>query len=121
MSLIKNNNTLDTEVFKHEYANYTWYKVPRVLTQDHQDYFYIVKSDDTNSALKIVIRPSKMMAITETNKNCDINGNTLEENSTKKKFEFSKYVEVKVGEKLLKEIDSISVNVENLQIQKVEI
>ena len=121
MTLITKENTLDAVVFKERLAEFKWLRVPRNLTQDHQDHFYIVNYEDEDYKIRISIRPSKLMSVSESYKHCNLKGDRVSKEYKGEKFTFGRNVEVQLGTNILTKIEDLSVDFKKEQIQKVEL
>lgn len=98
------NSKLNIKAFKEFFPNLDWIKAPRSLTSKHVDYFYIGKYEDEYKKVKIVIRPSGRMAITESLKNRDINTGEIPKKNSAKVGDWGTYLEVIIDEKVLEKV-----------------
>lgn len=111
---------LDVEEFKSFYTKIKWQKAPRKLTHDHVDYFYVGEYSDEERVIRISIRPSKRMQISESFKGFDKAGKKLE-NNPEKGVNFGTTVEVVISEATLEKIKKLATIIEPIKIQKVGI
>lgn len=71
--LIKDNK-LDIEEFKTFFDKLKWLKLPRKLGQNHTEHFYVGKYEDDERIIKITLRPSLRMQVSESFKNYTLRG-----------------------------------------------
>jgi len=122
--LIKDRQ-LDMEVFKSEYQNWDWRKVPRKLNEDIKEFFFVANYQDDFRIISVKIRPSMRMALTESFKNRDLNGNEAPEGTkvpnNKFKYDYGSTVTVLIDDNFLDKIKEIAKTPEANTIQKVSL
>jgi len=102
-------STLNTKEFKKFFKRLDWVRVPRTLTQDHTDYFYIGTYEDKDSKVQATIRPSKYMQLFETTKNLTLDGKIPAKiTSSTKLCSWSKSIEVKVDDSFMTKVKSVA-------------
>lgn len=97
--LIKDNK-LDVEEFKSIFNTLTWIKAPRHLSPKVTEYFYIGTYEDADKIIKIKLRPSKRLQITESTKGHDKYGNKISNGG----HEFGQTIEVLAENSLIEKI-----------------
>lgn len=103
------DNILNTKEFKKFFKELDWVRVPRTLTQDHTDYFYVGVYEDSDISIKAIIRPSMYMQLFETFKNRTIDGKKPGQISNKTKLvDWGASVEVLVDESFMKKVKSVA-------------
>lgn len=112
------NDKFNLKEFKEKYKSLDWQRYPRKLGPNHTDYFYIGRYDDDDWSIKVKIRPSLRMDISESYKHCDEHGNKINA-SSKKKFTFGKSVEVVIDSIFLDKIKKVSRECDSNKVQKV--
>jgi hypothetical protein len=106
--LIEDNN-LNIKAFKDFFSKLDWVRVPRTLTQDHVDYFYIGSYEDEELKVSINIRPTYYMQVFETFKNRTLDGKKPTSISSKSKLvNWSSSVEVKVDDSFMDKVKSVA-------------
>jgi hypothetical protein len=107
--LIDDNNKLNMDVFKDLFFSIKWTKLPRVLGPNHTDYFYTGVLEDAERRIAITVRPTQIMAVSENLKGRHPqNGAVPDENYKGMLVEWGYYVEVKVPDSFMKDLDEWS-------------
>ena len=114
------NKSLNLKEFKEFYKNIDWKKVPRKLTKEYEDYFYVGKYEDDNKIIEVKIRPSMIMALSESFKNKDQNGNDVTPTYKGKLYIFGTTIEVKIDECFLEKIKAEAKVPEKITIQQIK-
>lgn len=101
------NNTLDITAFKQFFPSITWTKLPRVLGTDHKEFFYMGLYEDEEKRVNITIRPSKIMAISETfKKRLPQDGGVPAEGYKGILVEWGGSTEIRIDDKFLVEVEA---------------
>lgn len=99
------NNKLNIEEFKAFFDSINWKRVPRNLGQDHSEYFYIGSYEDDDKIVQVTIRPSKIMAVSETFKRRMISDGSIPPEGFKGQVvNWGSSVEVRVDDKFLEAV-----------------
>ena len=107
--LISDDNKLNMDVFKGLFFSIKWTKLPRVLGPNHTDYFYTGVLEDNERRIAITVRPTQIMAVSENLKGrLPQNGAVPDENYKGFLCEWGYYVEVKVPDSFMKDLDEWS-------------
>lgn len=114
--LIK-NGILDTNKFKEVYSSLDWKQVPRNLSTDHKEYFYVASQEDDEKIVNIQVRPSLRMKVQESFKGFDAKGKKINDGQ----YNFGSTVEVIISEETLEKIKKIAKPREENKVQKVDI
>lgn len=101
------DNKLNIKQFKDFFNSLDWVRVPRTLTQDHTDYFYIGTYEDEEKKVSISIRPSLYMKVVETIKNLTPEGKKPTSDNVRL-VNWSSSVEVQVDESLMNKVKSVA-------------
>lgn len=96
-----------------------WTKYPRKLGKDFSEFFYSGNFEDEKRIVKVTIRPSLWMSVSESFKNLKPNGKTPEDGYTGTLVNCGTSVEVQVDENFRKNIEAISKPPKEKLIQKV--
>lgn len=103
------DSTLNIKEFKTFFNRLDWVRVPRTLTQDHADYFYVGTYEDKDLRVKATIRPSLHMQLFETSKNLTLDGKKPKiTNDRTKLVDWSSSVEVKVDDSFIEKVKSVA-------------
>jgi len=106
--LIK-DQILNIKEFKQFFKKLDWVRVPRTLTQDHTDYFYVGLYEDEELLVKVSIRPSLYMQVFETFKNRTVEGKVADKGTTSQRLvNWSSSVEVLVDDSFMKKVKSVA-------------
>jgi len=105
--LIENGN-LDFEEFKKFLNKLEWKKVPRKLGPDHSEYFYIANYEDEEKKIRIQVRPSLRMKVTESFKNRTIHGNIPPEGYRGQLVDFGSTAEVLIDKSVIEKLKKIA-------------
>jgi len=117
--LIKNGN-LDIKEFKDFFDKIEWIKAPRNLSTKIKEFFYLATYEDDNKVIKISIRPSMRMKISESFKNKLVDGSDPKNKEDKNaKYEFGTTIEVLIDNELLDRIKKKAQPPKENSIQKV--
>lgn len=120
MNLIVDNK-LDTAALKQAFSTITWTILPRSLGPNHTEHFYTGQYSDDVKEIKIILRPSLTMSVTESFKNrMPQNGNIPQPGYVGPLVDWGSYVEVKVPESFLAEVKSVAQPLPVKQKQKIE-
>ena len=106
--LIKDGN-LDFKEFKKFFMKLEWKKVPRKLGPDHSQFFYVAKYEDEEKIIKVTIRPSNVMQLSESFKNRVINTGKAPPKGYKGALaDFGTTVEVRVDQSVITKLEKIA-------------
>jgi len=109
MNLIESEK-LNVDNFKAFIKDKTWIRLPRKLNKDNTAFFYTLNYEDDTKIVKIVVKPHKEMSVTESFKNYMLNGEPAPSNYKGQTCDWGFYVNVKVDEEFIKNIDKIAKN-----------
>ena len=118
MELI-NEDKLNTELFKTIYSDLIWQRLPRQLGPNHQQYFYVGEYDDGIKTIRVQIRPSMWMKVTESYKKYDKNGKEIDNKYTGQIYSFGKTVEVLIDDNVLDKIKKLAIPQNKNDIQRI--
>lgn len=103
------DNKLNIKKFKEFFPKLEWVRVPRTLTHDHTDYFYIGTYEDKDLKVSATIRPSMFMQLYETQKNMTQEGKKPTTASKSLRLvNWSSSVEVKVDDSFVSKVKSVA-------------
>jgi hypothetical protein len=71
------NGKLNVPEFKEFFDQIQWKRVPRSLGPNHSEFFHVGSYEDSDKIIAITIRPSKIMALSETFKNRMLNDGSV--------------------------------------------
>lgn len=115
------NNALNIVEFKKLFSNITWTKLPRKLNVNHSDFFYTGVYETPDTVVKITVRPSMNMAISETFKNrMPMDGSIPPDNYRGVLVEWGSTVEIKVDEKFIANVDAVAEKLVSKPTQSLE-
>jgi hypothetical protein len=107
--MLINDSQLDIAKFREFFPQITWTKLPRTLGPDHKEFFYTGIYEDDEKRVNLTIRPSKIMAISETYKNrLPMDGGVPPENYRGAVVEWGASVELKVDDKFIAEVETVA-------------
>ncbi len=104
--LITDGN-LNLDEFKKVFKDLPWKKTPRWVGKKEES-FYIVEVEDDVKKIKISVRPSKRMQISEILKNYTVKGKPAPEGYSGQIVEWGSTVEILVNDKFIDDIDKLS-------------
>jgi len=102
------DNELNVKEFKDFFCNLEWIKVPRTLSNETSDYFYVGTYETEDRKVHVSVRPSMRMQITDTNKKCTKNGDTPLDTYNGRFYHYSTSAEVLVEKSLINKIESVA-------------
>lgn len=106
--MIIKDNKFNIKYFKKFYKEIKWRKIERTLSKTKKEIFYVGKYNDDSSRIKIKIRPSMIMQISESYNGYDKNGNKLPKDHNGNSYFFGNTIEVKIDDQFLSKIEEIS-------------
>jgi hypothetical protein len=99
------NGKLNIDEFKAFFPNINWKRVPRKLGPNHSEFFHMGNYEDPEKIIAITIRPSKIMAVSETFRNrLPTDGSVPKEGYRGQLVDWGSTVEVRVDESFLKAV-----------------
>jgi hypothetical protein len=101
------DNKLNVDHFKAFIEDKTWIRVPRALGAA-TSYFYILKYEDEDKIVKLVLKPHKELCITETYKNYTLNGEPAPKNTKAQTCEWGFYLEVVVDDNFIEHVQKVA-------------
>jgi len=114
------DGNLNVEAFKEFFNKLNWVKTPRKLSQDHIDYFYIGSYEDDKKVIKVSVRPSKRMQISESFKNRTVDGEIPNPKASKRGLvNWGSTVTVVVDDKFIQAVKDVSEFRSSEKIQKL--
>lgn len=120
LNMLIDEGQLNVVKFKELFDSMEWVRVPRILTQDHADYFYVGKIEDGDYYVKAVVRPSNIMQLSETWKQCfDQHGKRITAGYRGKRFDFGSTVEVRLSENIMDTIKEAAKDPAPIQVQEL--
>ena len=115
------DNELDVEAFKFIYKTLTWTKLPRNLGINHSEFFYSGLLNNEEKELKILLRSTLTMSVTESFKNrLPMNGDIPPDGYKGQLVDWGFYLEVQVPQEMFDEIASISQPLVSKKVKKIE-
>jgi len=102
------DNELNIKEFKEFFPELDWIKVPRKLSEEVSDYFYVGTYETEDRRVHVSVRPSMRMQITDTNKKCTKNGDEPLESYNGRFYQYSSSVEVLVESSLISKIEEVA-------------
>jgi hypothetical protein len=118
--LIKDQQ-LDMGEFKTFYKQMLWRRVPRKLSDNHSDYFYVGTFEDAERIIRISVRPSMRMQVSESFKGYMANGQKAPAGYDPAKLvEYGTTVEVMIDGSVLDKIKEVAVENPQAQTQNVK-
>ena len=115
------DNQLNTAVFKEVFQNLVWTKLPRVLGPNHTEFFYSGIYSDELKEIKVLLRSSLAMSVTESFKNRMPQNGAIPADSYKGPLvDWGSYVEVRVPQSLYDEAAALAKPLPKKQTQKIE-
>jgi hypothetical protein len=112
---------LDTSAFKSMYKTLTWTKLPRKLGPNHSEFFYSGVYSDDEKEIKVLLRPSLTMSVSESFKNrMAQNGAVPTEGYRGLLVDWGSSVEVKVPQIMFDEISGLANPLPIKNTQKIE-
>jgi hypothetical protein len=111
---------LNLEEFRATVPQLEWIKLPRVLGPNHTEYFYSAKFEDSSKIIKVIVRPSLWIAITESFKNRkSMDGSVPEEGYKGALVDWGSYIEAKVDENFIEKIKTLAKSPEERTVQTI--
>ena len=101
------NNALDIKAFKESLEDITWTRYERKLSENRKDIFIVGKLDKTDESLKVTIRPSNVMSVTEVYRRYSLDGRKVDDKYEGKTCDWGASVEVRIDDSLRQKIESI--------------
>jgi len=99
------NEKLNIEEFKSLAPTLNWLKLPRKLGPNHTEYFYSSKYEDSSTIIKVTIRPSLWMSVSESFKNrMPMDGSIPKPDYKGPVVEWGSYAEMAIDESVLNKI-----------------
>lgn len=107
--MIINDNKLDVKEFKEIFESISWIKLPRNLGKNHSEFFYSGKYETDDKKISITLRPSMVMAISETFKNRHPSDGSIPTESYRGPLvEWGGTIEVLMDAKFLKAVEKLA-------------
>ena len=106
--LIKDGN-LDFSEFRSVVKKLDWTKITRNLDGRRNENFFIGRYEDEFKVIKVSVRPSFKMQISESYKNKTADGKIPSKNYNGPLYNFGTTIEVEIDQSFIDELDKISV------------
>lgn len=105
------NNKLNIQEFKETFSSISWTRLPRQLGPNHTEYFYSGLLETEDKRIQVTIRPSGVMALSETFKNrTPMNGSSPQPGYTGPLVDWGASVEVRVDKNFIDEVEAVAVS-----------
>jgi hypothetical protein len=115
------DNQLDGNALKAMFGSIAWTILPRNLGPNHSEYFYTGHYSDEVKEIKIILRPSLTMSVTESFKNrMSQNGAVPPPEYRGLLVDWGQYVEVQVPASFLQNVIAVAKPLATKQKQKIE-
>lgn len=111
-------NKLNIDYFKLIFDSIIWKKKIRVLSENRKEVFYIGKFENEDKVIKITIRPSMRMQVSESFKNRTLEGKVPPKDFKGQLCEFGSTIEVIVDKSV---VDQISQKSKNYETEKPQV
>jgi len=103
--MLIDNEKLNVDEFKKIAPNLDWLKLPRKLGPNHAEYFYCSRFEDDSTIIKITIRPSLQMSVSESFKNrMPMDGSIPKPDYKGPVVEWGGYIEMTIDEGVLSKV-----------------
>jgi len=117
--MLINDGKLNLAGFKRFYKKINWIKAHRKLSENKSDSFFIGTFEDSKKKIKVVIRPSMIMMLSESFKNMTEEGKKPDKSYKGKLCEFGTTIEVKIDDMFLDKIIELSKEHRNNETEKI--
>jgi hypothetical protein len=99
------NNKLNVQEFKEVFDSISWTRLPRKLGVNHTEYFYSGYWETPTFKVQITVRPSLVMALTETFKNRMVTDGSIPADGYRGQLvDWGSYIEMRVDQKFLDDV-----------------